>query len=122
MLEVHSLSPSVAVIVPNWNGEDFLAECLESLLKQTDVIAKVVVVDNGSHDRSLDILRSFPDVHVIALNRNHGFAGGVNRGIQWALDEGYRYVALFNNDAVAERDWLQQLVETAEAHAGAGLV
>ena len=113
--------PSVVVVVPNWNGEDFLAECLDSLVKQTYANTRIVVVDNGSHDRSLEILQQFRHIEVIQLDRNYGFAGGVNRGIAWAIDRNSDYVALFNNDAVAEPDWLEQLVKTAEAYPEVGL-
>jgi GT2 family glycosyltransferase len=80
-----------------------------------------VVVDNGSHDRSLEILQQYKGIEVIQLDRNYGFAGGVNRGIRWAIDQNRDYVALFNNDAVAELDWLEQLVRTAEAYPDVGL-
>lgn len=110
------------IIIPNWNGADFLYSCLESLVNQT-MKADVLVVDNGSVDNSVEIIRSsFPNVRVLEFSNNAGFAGGVNRGIRHAIKHGYDYVALFNNDAVADKNWIKELVETADKHKPAGIV
>lgn len=116
------MKTNVAVVVPNWNGEEFLAECLESLESQTQP-AHLVVVDNGSEDKSVDILeQKFPNVEIVRLDRNYGFAGGVNRGIETAIENGSELIALFNNDAVADRNWLKGLVAAANQHPEAGIV
>lgn len=98
-----------AVIIPNWNGEDFLGDAIDSLLKQTSQCTPVVV-DNGSHDRSREIIESYGGKIVALYNKtNLGFTGGVNKGIKWALEQGYEAVALLNNDAVADTYWLESL-------------
>ncbi len=113
---------SVAVVVPNWNGRHLLPECLESLSRQT-IPARVIVVDNGSEDGSADLVKSrHPDVVLVELEHNHGFAGGVNRGIQAAVADGAEFVALFNNDARADEAWLEHLVATMRAHDDVGIV
>lgn len=112
----------VAVVVPNWNGEAFLGECLASLAAQT-LEHRAIVVDNGSVDGSVELVRrEHPEVELVLLERNQGFAGGVNRGFETALAGGDELVALLNNDAVADTRWLQHLVETAQAHPEAGIV
>lgn len=112
----------VAVVVPNWNGARFLEDCLRSLSRQTQS-AQIVVVDGGSTDDSRRLVSErFQEVTLLALERNPGFAGAVNRGIEHALRNGFEFVALFNNDAVAEPDWLGQLVATAREHPNAGTV
>jgi hypothetical protein len=111
-----------AVVIPSWNGVHFLGECLRSLASQTHP-ADVIVVDNGSHDGTAELVGGeFPGVTVLPLPSNRGFAGAANVGIAHALGAGVDYVALFNNDAVAEPDWLEQLIACAEAHPGAGIV
>lgn len=112
----------ICVVIPNWNGADMLAQALVSLQKQT-MPAHIVVVDNGSVDASISIIEAqFPDVHLIRLPYNTGFAGGVNVGIRYALDNKYDVVALFNNDAIADKNWLKQLVTTMESDKTIGIV
>ena len=73
------------------------------------------MVDNGSTDESLAIAESYvgrPRYTLIKNSRNTGFSFAVNQGIRAAQGE---YVALFNNDAFAEPDWLAELIKTAES-------
>jgi len=112
----------LAIVVPNWNGADFIAPCLQSLLAQT-INCSVIVVDNGSVDNSLQIIKiQFPQVILIELPKNTGFAGGVNTGIKYAMEHGAKAVALFNNDAVAKTTWLQELVSEMDQNPSAGIV
>ena len=112
----------VIIVVPNWNGNYFLDHCLSSLSRQTFSHAEIVV-DNGSTDGSYETIETkFPDINLIKLDRNYGFAGGVNCGIQKAILDGNEYVALFNNDAVAETDWLEKLVARMDANPKAAIV
>lgn len=112
----------IFIIIPNWNGADLIASCIESLQKQS-IKLEVVVVDNGSTDASLEIMKSqFPGIHLIELDTNTGFTGGVNRGIQYALDNNARYVLLFNNDAIADEKWAKELVSSANIRQEVGIV
>src|SRR5579884_129586 len=114
--------PDVAVVVPNWNGAVFLQDCLGSLACQSHA-AWIIVVDGASTDGSRQLVSErFQDVTLLALEENPGFAGAVNRGIAHALADGVEFVALLNNDAVAEPDWLGRLVATARGHPEAGIV
>lgn len=113
---------TTAVVVPNWNGRHLLDECLGSLLAQT-VPAQVIVVDNGSVDGSASLVRSrYPSVGLVQLDRNHGFAGAVNRGVQLAMDNGAELVALLNNDARADPAWLERLRSALREHPEVGIV
>lgn len=105
----------VAVVIPNWNGRESLGDCLDSLLNQT-LRAEIVVVENGSIDGSLDLLEAeYPQVTVLPQTHNLGFAGGVNVGIRYAIERDFEFVALLNNDAVADPEWLKQLLTGMQA-------
>ena len=104
--------PLVSVIVVNWNGKASLDDCLSSLRNQTFLDFELIVVDNGSTDGSVEIVRShFPDCLIIRNTSNYGFARGNNQGIEKAKG---KYIALLNNDAEAESHWLEELVKVAE--------
>ncbi len=112
----------VATVIPNWNGEKYLAESLKSLQAQTQK-SEIIVVDGGSTDGSRELIKSeFPDIELIELDQNRGFAGGVNAGIKKAMGRSAEFVALFNNDAVADKNWLKNLFETAKQNPKAGVV
>ena len=111
-----------AVVIPNLNGENSIEECINSLLPQT-IKNTIIVVENGSTDNSLAILKkNYPDIEIIENSKNLGFAGGVNQGIKKAIDLGAKYVALFNNDALADKNWLKRLVEVMQASPKVGIV
>ncbi|HYE99113.1 MAG TPA: glycosyltransferase family 2 protein [Planctomycetota bacterium] len=108
-----------SVIVVNWNGKDMLRQNLPHVLALRAPPFETVVVDNGSTDGSTDMLRTeFPDVRVVPLPENLGFAGGNNAALPGARGE---LIATLNNDARPEPDWLARLVETADAHPEAGV-
>jgi GT2 family glycosyltransferase len=110
---------SALIVVLNWNGIDDTLKCLDSLLAQDYKDFHILVVDNGSIDNSKDLLEKYQKSHndiidVIYNPINFGFAGGVNTGIEWALNEEYEYVALFNNDAIADKKWLSSLINAVK--------
>lgn len=106
-----SSSTSTAVVIPNYNGEDFLRQAIDSLLGQSTP-ATIIVVENGSSDTSRQIIESYGASLVAIYNeKNLGFAGGVNVGINYAIDHNFDSIALFNNDAVADKDWLHYLTQ-----------
>lgn len=97
----------VSVIIPSFNGRGFLQPCLDSLMQQTKVNKEIILVDNGSRDGSADFVREhYPEVRVIALPENTGFAKAVNQGIKQAESP---FIAVLNNDAVADSNWLETL-------------
>ena len=110
----------IAVVVPNWNGADHLAACVDSLLAQS-LPARVIVVDNGSVDDSLKILEKYQGLEIILNDKNEGFTGGVNPGFKRAMDDGLKYVATLNNDAVADKDWLKELVAALDKNPKVGI-
>ncbi len=114
--------PRVAVIIPNFNGEEYLAVCLSSILAQTYSNYSVTVVDNASSDASVELVkREFPQVEVVENRENTGYSGGCNAGLQHAQRSGADYFVLVNSDVRAERDWLVGLVRAAEGDPRIGI-
>jgi GT2 family glycosyltransferase len=110
-------APLFSVVVVNWDRAPLLAECLGSLALQSFQDFETIVVDNGSRDGSRDVARR-AHARLVELPENRGFAGGANAGI--AVARG-RYVALINNDAVAEPGWLAALAGATRRHPVAGM-
>lgn len=119
--DTHETVPAVTVIVVSWNTRDLLARCLESLASTAaDLDVEVAVVDNGSTDGSLDMLRSrFPRARVLANSENVGFGRAVN---QAARASNAPYLLLLNSDAALSPGALASLLAVAESHPRAGLV
>ena len=112
-------TPLVSIVIPHWNRAEYLPVCLGSLEGQSYRRFEVILVDNGSTDDSLTILRrDYPWVKVLALGSNLGFAKAVNMGLEVAQGE---MVALFNNDVEAEERWLEELVKALARHPEAGM-
>lgn len=99
---------NLTVIIPNYNGIRFLPACLESLKNQTYTDFEILLVDNGSTDESLSLLTScHPDVRILRLVRNCGFANAVNIGIARSSSP---YIMLLNNDTVLAPDCIYHLM------------
>lgn len=106
---------AVSVVIPNFNGAGFLSLCLDALEAQTFRDFEVILVDNGSTDESPAIVRKgYPDVRLISLTSNTGFASAVNTGVRASHA---KYVALLNNDTVVQPDWLGALVRALDRSA-----
>jgi GT2 family glycosyltransferase len=111
---LNRVSKKVSIIIPNYNGQNFLGDCIDSI-HQIDFERKnyeIIVVDNASSDTSCEfILSVYPDVILIPAERNLGFAGGCNLGIKNSSGE---YIVLLNNDTVVDPNWLKELVTVAD--------
>jgi len=116
-------APLVYIIVLNYNGRDWLGNCLESLFKSDYPHFKIAVVDNASQDDSVDFIRTnFPAAEIIANPNNLGFTGGMNIGIRRALASRAEYAFLVNEDSKFEAGCLGELVEVARANQQIGLL
>lgn len=102
-----------AIIIVNWNGKEYLKSCLDSIKNQTHQDFHIFLVDNNSTDSSLETAKRYKNLTIIKNKENYGFAKGNNIGICEALKNGYKYVVLVNLDTVAEKNWLKNLVLTA---------
>lgn len=109
-------------IVVTYNGAKWIDMCFGRLLNST-IPVKIIAVDNGSSDGTLDILREkFPDVTVIEMKKNLGFGGANNIGMKIAQKAGADYVFLLNQDAWVELDTIEKLVRVAKRHPQYGIV
>ena len=99
---------SIPVIIPSWNGRHLLGSCLNAVERQQGVVASIIVVDNGStDDTSSWLAHAYPHVTVIKNEQNRGFAAAINQGILGTQSE---WLALLNNDAIPDPEWLAHLV------------
>lgn len=108
------------VVIPNLNGGAEIIDAIQSLFNQT-LEPHIIVVDNASTDGSpAKILETFPAVELVRNRKNRGYAGGVNPGLKLALERNAKYVGVFNNDAVADKRWLEMLVTFLDSHPAYG--
>ena len=101
-----------------------MKDCLVSVYKQTHKNFQVYFIDNGSVDGSSDYVRNnFPKTRIIQLAKNYGFAKGHNEGIKEALkDKSVEFVICLNNDTIVHKNWLRELIKTAEKNDTTGMV
>lgn len=116
-------SPSVSIVVLNWNGWRDTLRCLASLDKLDYGNYKILVVDNASTDGSEARIRAArPDVELIQTGTNLGYAGGNNVGISLSLKRDADYVWILNNDTVVHPNALDAAVAVAESKRDAGII
>jgi hypothetical protein len=111
----------VAILIACYNGRGCLGDCLRSLLdsRDPDIEASIILIDNASTDSSADFVeRQFPQVELIRLKDNRGFAGGINAGWEYARRKfpNLQYVAAINQDIIAQSGWLATLVRHLRDH------
>lgn len=118
--DLNTNSPIVSVIIPHCNGEGILRDCLSSLYQTSKMDIEVILVDNASTDNSISMVKKkFPEVKVVSLPENMGFAGGCNRGINEASA---LYVLILNNDTVHKVGWIEYLVEKIKSRSTIAVV
>lgn len=102
----------VSLILVTWNSARFLPRCLDGIAQQTFRDVELIVVDNGSADDSVAIVRAkFPDATILQNTENEGFARAVNQGVARASGE---FVQLVNPDAFLGPEYIERLVEALQ--------
>lgn len=102
----------VSVVIPNWNGQKFLGDCITSLNGQTHNDLEIIVVDNGSADDSVEYLeKNFPKVIVIKHDDNLGFGTANNTGIKAANGE---YIMMLNNDTRLDPACIEEMLKSID--------
>lgn len=104
----------LAIVILNWNGLSMMSRFLPTVLEYSRDEAEIYVADNASTDGSVDWLKQhYPDVHIILLDRNYGFAEGYNRALKQIEAE---YYLLLNSDVEVTHHWLTPLLEFMDSH------
>jgi len=111
----------VSVVILNWNGRNLLEKFLPSVIKNTDpVLADVIVADNDSTDDSISFLtEKYPDIQIIKLDKNYGFAAGYNKALTKIDTE---YYVLLNSDVEVGKNWLTPLIEFLDVNTDVAVV
>jgi GT2 family glycosyltransferase len=117
------MSKKLAIILVNWNSYALTNDTLQSLYQTTYKDYDIICVDNASTDESLNQLRiNHNNIIILTCDQNTGFTGGNNKGMQYALQHGYEYTLLLNNDVAVESDFLEPLVQALDANKNLGAV
>lgn len=110
------MKPLVYIIILNWNGKDIILDCLDSVSKVKYENYKVLVVDNNSEDGSVASIREkYPDLGIVELDKNYGFAEGNNRGFE-TINEEADYVIFLNNDTIVDNYFIDPLINELETN------
>jgi len=116
-------APFVVIVVLNWNAWQETTKCVADLLRLDYPRYRIMVVDNGSRDGSVEQLRAaFPELQVIEAGGNRGFGGGTNLGMRYALTEGADLIWVVNNDTDISPGCLSSLVSVLERNPSAGII
>ncbi len=117
------LQPLVVVVILNTNRRDDTLACLDSLAQSDYANAQILVLDNHSTDGSVPaIQQAFPQVKVISLEENLGYAGNNNVGIRAALEMGADWVFVLNEDTILAPDCLSQMIRVGESDPQIGIL
>ncbi|MBI3379363.1 glycosyltransferase family 2 protein [Candidatus Gottesmanbacteria bacterium] len=115
------MQKKLGIVILNWNNKKEILQCLESI-KRSGHMESVVIVDNGSEDRSLKKIRNQnPEVRIIENKKNLGFAEGNNIGIRYLLGKGTQYILILNPDTEIEKDTIPNLLKVMEEDKSIGI-
>jgi len=112
------MNESIYPVMINWNSRQDTLECVASLLAAGVSEGQIVIVDHASTDDSVPVLqeRFGSAIHVLEIAENLGFAGGINRGVQFALGQGADWVLVMNNDTTVAGDFIAELEHAIQRH------
>lgn len=110
-------NPLVYLLILNYRGYENTCECIQSISAIEYTNYCLLVIDNHSEDGSYEKLKKkFADIKIIQTEKNLGYAGGNNVGIEYALNQGAEYIAILNNDVCVEKNFLNVLIQEMEEH------
>lgn len=97
----------ISIVIPNYNGNKYLKNCLDSIIFNTSYNTEIIIIDNASTDSSYNWLKEYPSVLFKRLDKNYGFSKAVNEGIKLSKGE---YVLLLNNDTELCKGFIDELI------------
>ncbi|MHB8279867.1 MAG: glycosyltransferase family 2 protein [Candidatus Humimicrobiaceae bacterium] len=118
-------NPKVLLIIINFNGINFIGECLDSIYSQSYKELKVLVVDNNSKDESVNFIRqNYPQCEVLINWQNKGYGDAINKAVRYGLKkyEGIDYFGILNNDLRLDAQWLENLINYGEKKPECGIL
>jgi len=128
-------NPKVSIITLTFNSQDVIADCLNSVLRSDTPMSRIIIVDNNSSDKTVEIVRGFlPNVKLIENKDNLGFSAGNNVAIKYAIEDesdhilseaknsSSAYIFFLNPDTTIKHDTLRILLETGESDPQIGII
>ena len=113
----------LAIILLNYNNVNDTLECVKSIEDYYERQCTIIVVDNKSTDNSKEKLLENEHRYKLILNDvNEGFAQGNNIGIKWAVEEGYKYIMLLNNDTLITKNSIENMIDEIEKDKSIGII
>ena len=111
------MTAHIKILILNWNGKHLLKPCLDSIKKIDYSNYSVMVIDNGSADDSVKMVNeNFPEVDILELKKNYGFAGGYNRCFTRLKDEYSGFILLLNNDTEVDKNILSSFIQAKDKY------
>ncbi|MDA0986941.1 MAG: glycosyltransferase family 2 protein [Bacteroidetes bacterium] len=115
--------PKIAAVILNYNSHKDVENCVNSLLRYSNEINEIIIVDNNSRKESLNyILNNIKNVQIVKRRLNDGYAAGNNEGIKTAISNGADYILIMNPDIIISENILRPLIETLSADSSIGIV
>ena len=120
---IETAAPRILISILNWNALNLTINCINSILESSFDNIDIIVVDNASNENEADkIQQRFPNISIVRNQRNLGFAGGHNQVIRIAIDRGFDYIWLVNNDCSFKPTDLENILGVVEADPKIGIV
>lgn len=113
-------SQLISVIIPAYNHEKYVGEAIESVLKQSYQKFELIIINDGSKDRTDEVIREFIDKRIIYHSQNNaGAHNAINKGIQISNGE---YITILNSDDVYHPDKLKRCIQEIEGNPAIGMI
>ena len=115
--------PYVWIIIPTWNRGPDLVECIKSLKSQTYENIDIVVIDNGSEDDTVNLVKNqYSEIQLLELGKNYGASYATNQGFKFALSHNADLIFRLDSDTILAENYLELLVEFLNKEPDAGIV